>query len=230
VSIDWTGGQIHNDDCSDDVKNVDLSQVHYLTGPIAVDTAEPGDLLKVEILQLGPLEGDEWGFTGTFHKENGGGFLTDHYPQVILPARRRLVTPVRPQARLSTPGSCAAGHQGVLGFRRHLLLLAAHPRRALRRAHPPGPHRHRAIAGAPPPAARIPGNQQARLQCAHGAAARALPRDPFQAPAPGASRHVERSRARAGWCPRPLAALPARSAQRRTSSLARVCAKALTVS
>jgi formamidase len=30
---------------------------------------------------LGPLEGDEWGFTGTFHKDNGGGFLTDHYPE-----------------------------------------------------------------------------------------------------------------------------------------------------
>ncbi len=26
------------------------------------------------------MEGDEWGFTGTFAKENGGGFLTDHYP------------------------------------------------------------------------------------------------------------------------------------------------------
>ena len=55
---------------------------------------------------MGPLPGDEWGapacaartiahtlsltqasrraptgFTGTFHKDNGGGFLTDHYPQ-----------------------------------------------------------------------------------------------------------------------------------------------------
>jgi acetamidase/formamidase len=37
--------------------------VHYLSGPIAVNTAEPGDLLKVELLNLGPLEGDEWGFT-----------------------------------------------------------------------------------------------------------------------------------------------------------------------
>ena len=78
--VDWTGGQIHNNDCSDDVKNVDLTQVHYLSGPIAVETAEPGDLLKVEILHLGPLPGDEWGFTGTFAKENGGGFLTEHYP------------------------------------------------------------------------------------------------------------------------------------------------------
>jgi formamidase len=42
----------------------------------------PGDLLKVEFLNLGPLDGDEWGFTGTFAKENGGGFLTDHYPKV----------------------------------------------------------------------------------------------------------------------------------------------------
>ena len=28
-TVDWTGGQIHNDDSADDVKNVDLSQVHY---------------------------------------------------------------------------------------------------------------------------------------------------------------------------------------------------------
>ena len=53
--------------------DVDLSQVHYLSGPIEVEGAEPGDLLKVEFLELGPLDGDEWGFTGTFAKENGGG-------------------------------------------------------------------------------------------------------------------------------------------------------------
>ena len=79
--IDWTGGQIKNNDCSDDVKNVDLSQVHYLSGPIAIENAEVGDLLKVEILNLGCLNGDEWGFTGSFAQENGGGFLTDHYPK-----------------------------------------------------------------------------------------------------------------------------------------------------
>jgi formamidase len=26
------------------------------------------------------LQGDEWGFTGIFSRENGGGFLTDHFP------------------------------------------------------------------------------------------------------------------------------------------------------
>ena len=79
--MDWTGGQIKNNDSSDDVKNVDLSQVHYLSGPITVEGAQPGDLLKVEFLNLGPLDDDEWGFTGTFAKENGGGFLTDHFPK-----------------------------------------------------------------------------------------------------------------------------------------------------
>jgi formamidase len=36
--------------------------------------------LMVELCNLGPLPGDEWGFTGTFDRENGGGFLTDHFP------------------------------------------------------------------------------------------------------------------------------------------------------
>ena len=40
--------------------------MHYLSGPIEVDGAQPGDLLKVEILNLGTLEDNEWGFTGTF--------------------------------------------------------------------------------------------------------------------------------------------------------------------
>merc|ERR1719197_1042533 len=53
-TVDWTGGQIHDDDSADDVKNVDLSQVHYLTGPIAVEGAEPGDLLKIYCLSLHP--------------------------------------------------------------------------------------------------------------------------------------------------------------------------------
>ena len=53
--------------------------MHYLSGPFQIEGAEPGDLLKVEILDLGALE--EWGFTGTFDKDNGGGFLTDHYPR-----------------------------------------------------------------------------------------------------------------------------------------------------
>jgi len=79
--IDWTGGQIKNDNSATDVKIVDLSKVHYLSGPIGVKGAEPGDLLVVDILDVGVLPDYQWGFTGIFAKENGGGFLTNHYPE-----------------------------------------------------------------------------------------------------------------------------------------------------
>jgi formamidase len=35
---------------SDDIKNADLTKVHQLSGPIAVEGAEPGDCLVVDIL------------------------------------------------------------------------------------------------------------------------------------------------------------------------------------
>jgi formamidase len=78
--VDWTGGQIANDDSARDIKVVDLTKVHYLSGPIGVKGAEPGDLLQVDILDVGVLASSQWGFTGIFAKENGGGFLTNHYP------------------------------------------------------------------------------------------------------------------------------------------------------
>ncbi|KAL0872335.1 hypothetical protein Bca101_022040 [Brassica carinata] len=83
--VDWTGGAVKDDSSAEDVKSLDLSTVHYLSGPIKVVdedgvAAKPGDLLAVEICNLGPLPGDEWGFTASFDRENGGGFLTDHFP------------------------------------------------------------------------------------------------------------------------------------------------------
>lgn len=79
--IDWTGGQIGNDDNANDIRDVDLTKVHYLSGPIGVEGAEPGDLLVVDILDVGTLAESRWGFTGLFAKENGGGFLTEHFPE-----------------------------------------------------------------------------------------------------------------------------------------------------
>ncbi|NBD18057.1 MAG: acetamidase/formamidase family protein [Cyanobacteria bacterium] len=78
---DWTDGQIKNDDNPNDIRDVDLSVVHVLSGPIEVEGAKPGDILVVDILDIGALPGDEWGFTGIFAKENGGGFLTEHFPK-----------------------------------------------------------------------------------------------------------------------------------------------------
>jgi formamidase len=39
-SFRWTGGQVKNSDDADDIRDVDLSRIHYISGPIAVETAE----------------------------------------------------------------------------------------------------------------------------------------------------------------------------------------------
>ncbi|MGK5739928.1 formamidase [Micromonospora sp. URMC 103] len=85
---EWFDGEIHNDDSADDIRDAPLSIVHALSGPFAVQGAEPGDLLMVDILDVGPipqedsgpLAGQGWGYTGIFAKQNGGGFLTDQFP------------------------------------------------------------------------------------------------------------------------------------------------------
>ena len=79
--VDWTGGQIANNDNADDVRDVDLTKVHFLSGPIEVEGAEPGDLLVVDILDIGAFDESQWGFNGFFSKQNGGGFLTEHFPE-----------------------------------------------------------------------------------------------------------------------------------------------------
>lgn len=85
---EWFDGAIVNDDSADDILNAPLSTVHVLSGPFAVEGAEPGDLLIVDIVDVGPipqedsgpLAGQGWGYTGVFAKTNGGGFLTDQFP------------------------------------------------------------------------------------------------------------------------------------------------------
>lgn len=79
--VDWTGGQIADNDDASDVRDVDLSQVHFLSGPVGVEGAEPGDLLVVDILDIGTFDDSQWGFNGFFSKQNGGGFLTEHFPE-----------------------------------------------------------------------------------------------------------------------------------------------------
>ena len=84
---EWTDAQIGNNDSANDVRDVDLTHAHMLSGPIGVEGAEPGDLLVVDILDLGPVPqetgpapGQGWGYTGIFATENGGGFLTEQFP------------------------------------------------------------------------------------------------------------------------------------------------------
>lgn len=87
---DWTDGQVRNNDSGNDVRDMVLDHNHMLSGPIAVAGAEPGDLLVIDYLDLGPAHnvdrrpgsepGQGWGYTGIFARDNGGGFLTEHFP------------------------------------------------------------------------------------------------------------------------------------------------------
>jgi len=85
---EWFDGAIVNDDSADDILNAPLLTVHKLSGPFAVEGAKPGDLLVVDILDVGPipqedsgpLAGQGWGYTGIFSRNNGGGFLVDQFP------------------------------------------------------------------------------------------------------------------------------------------------------
>jgi formamidase len=78
--LDISGGQILNSDSADDVAALDLDALCFLSGPIEVQGAEPGDLLVVDILALGPLPGAEWGYTAILDRAMGVGLLADDYP------------------------------------------------------------------------------------------------------------------------------------------------------
>lgn len=136
---DWTDGQIKNDDSPDDVRDVDLTVVHVLSGPIHVNGAEPGDILVVDLLDIGALQGDEWGFTGIFARENGGGFLTDHFPNAAkaiwdiqgIYTSSRHIPGVR-FAGITHPGliGCAPSHELLAKWnKREADLVATNPDR-----------------------------------------------------------------------------------------------------
>ena len=136
---DWTDGQIKNDDSPDDIRDVDLTVVHVLSGPIHVNGAEPGDILVVDLLDIGALQGDEWGFTGIFARENGGGFITDHFPtaakaiwdlQGIYTSSRHI--PGVRFAGITHPGliGCAPSHELLATWnQREAELVATNPDR-----------------------------------------------------------------------------------------------------
>ncbi|CAM5312293.1 Formamidase [Afipia felis] len=127
---DWTGGQIHNDDSANDIRDVDLTKVHYLSGPFGVEGAEPGDLMVVDILDIGPIEGSEWGFNGLFDKNNGGGFLTEHYPHAVKSCWdfHGVYTTSRHIPKVRFPGLV---HPGLIGcLPDHKLLAEANRREA----------------------------------------------------------------------------------------------------
>jgi len=61
--------QVRRDSTTPDLDQVDLSRLHALSGPIAIDGARPGHALVVDVLSLVPAD---WGFT---MMRPGAGFL-----------------------------------------------------------------------------------------------------------------------------------------------------------
>lgn len=77
--LDFLDSQIKDNDSAVDVRDVDLTRAHPLTGPVHVEGAEPGDLLVVDLLDIQCIT--PVGFSGIFSQENGGGFLVDDFPE-----------------------------------------------------------------------------------------------------------------------------------------------------
>ena len=179
---EWFDGAIVNDDSADDILNAPLKTVHVLSGPVAVEGAQPGDLLVVDILDVGPipqedsgpLAGQGWGYTGVFATQNGGGFLTEQFPDAYK-AIWDLTGGVATSRHV--PGVSFVGivHPGLMGTApsadllarwnaREAALIATDPDRVPPLALPPEPEH--AILGA------LPESEYAR---AAGEAARTAP-------------------------------------------------------
>ncbi|MEX2581884.1 MAG: formamidase [Gemmatimonadota bacterium] len=77
---DLTGGQVLNSDSADDIRDLDLTQLHYLSGPVEVEGAHAGDVLVVDVLDVGTLPNAEWGFTAILQAGSGTGLLSKEYP------------------------------------------------------------------------------------------------------------------------------------------------------
>jgi formamidase len=75
---DTFDGFFDADSTGKDVEAADFGLVHPLTGPVAVDGAEPGDLLVAEILEVVP---QPFGFTA---QVPGFGFLRQDFPEPHL--------------------------------------------------------------------------------------------------------------------------------------------------
>ncbi|MFC6718874.1 acetamidase/formamidase family protein [Natrialbaceae archaeon GCM10025810] len=80
---DATDGQLGPDATPADVAAVDVSRVHPLTGPIAVEGARPGDVLRVDLLEF---EHEGWGYTAVLPGAAGLGLLADEFEEPAIHA------------------------------------------------------------------------------------------------------------------------------------------------
>lgn len=78
---DATNGQLGPESTVEDVAAVDVDQVHTLTGPVAIEGAQPGDVLEVEILAV---DHEGWGYTLVLPGAADLGLLADEFAEPAL--------------------------------------------------------------------------------------------------------------------------------------------------
>jgi len=75
---DATDNQLDVESTTGDVSTLSFDPVHPLTGPVAIEGAEPGDVLEVELLDL---QHKGWGYTLFFPGEMGLGLLPEDFTE-----------------------------------------------------------------------------------------------------------------------------------------------------
>ncbi len=80
-TFDWTGGFIKNNDSADDVRDIDLTHRALPLGPGGREGRRARRPAGGGPARHRRQADSLWGFNGFFSKKNGGGFLTDHFPE-----------------------------------------------------------------------------------------------------------------------------------------------------
>ena len=75
---DASGGQLQVNSSVADVTRLDFGRINPVTGPVFIDGAEPGDIIKVTLLSFAP---SGWGWTANIP---GFGLLADEFPEPAL--------------------------------------------------------------------------------------------------------------------------------------------------
>ena len=76
--VDAAGGQLSATSSAADIGRLDFSRINPVTGPVHIDGAEPGDVLKVTLLSFTP---SGWGWTANIP---GFGLLAEEFKQPAL--------------------------------------------------------------------------------------------------------------------------------------------------
>lgn len=104
-----TDGQFNPDSNAEAVVNVDFDPIHPLTGPIAIEGAEPGDVLKVTLHEI---EVGDWGWAAIVP---GFGWLADEFTEPYLKTFKfeKGATEARFSDNISIPLAPFPGAMGV---------------------------------------------------------------------------------------------------------------------